>query len=135
VHVIRHARWLDTLAPGDEVAIVSPGICVEIERVARVRADGRVVTVLGHSTRTYRVSDGQRIGVEIEEHLEPVTQEHRDAVEHQDLGRWLRAVAAGEPTLEQLRAMRAAHARAGQPVARHEVERSLAAHRAGGRAP
>lgn len=97
--------WLRSLDPGDEVAIVSPDICVQIERVARVRADDRVVT---GNTRVYRVSDGRRIGVEIDERIEPVTQEHREAVERQELGRWLRALPDQDPTLEQLRAMRRA---------------------------
>ena len=125
------AEWLSALEPGDEVAIVSPQICVQIERVARVRADGRVVTVLCGDARAYRVSDGQRIGVEIDERIEPVTDAYREESEKHDLMRWLRALPGQDPTLEQLRAMRAAHARAGQPVARREVEGALAAQRAG----
>lgn len=126
-----HASWLRRLAPGDEVAIVSPEICVQIERVARVRADGRVVTVLCGDARAYRVSDGQRIGVEINERIEPVTDAYREEAERHALMRWLRSLPGQDPTLEQLRAMRAAHARAGQPVARREVEGALAARRTG----
>lgn len=102
-----HARWLRVLAVGVEVAIVSPGICVRIERVAR--AEERRVLVSCGDERAYRRSDGCRIGVELDERIEPVTQAHRDAVERRDLGRWLRALPDEEPTLNQLRAMRRAY--------------------------
>lgn len=103
-----YLAWLDGLAPGDEVAIVSPGICVRIERIDVVHPDGRTVSVRCGDVRVYRRADGERVGVAIAEHIEPVSRAHRDEIERHDLVRWLRSLPGAEPTLEELRAMRAA---------------------------
>lgn len=107
--MIDRASWLASLAPGDEVAIVSPQIQVRIERVSL--ADARHVVVQCGDARRYRRVDGHRVGVEYlaDEHLVPVTQEHRDAIERDELLRRLRAVLDAEPTLDELRAMAAGH--------------------------
>jgi hypothetical protein len=105
------AEWLDGLKPGDKVVIPGrwsdPGRIVTVERLT--------ATLVVMKTRERFKRDSGRAAGSADTwhtpHIQPVTDEFRDAIERKGLVDWLDSVSRKRHSMsvEVLRAMKAAH--------------------------